>query len=108
MEIRVDIDETLCCNSPAGVNEPVNSIIAKVNRFGDEGHTIVLWTSRPESFREETEAELEAWNVWYDELIMDKPSFDLLVDDKAVNVLGWMRGDECGNASEWAREERLG
>ena len=49
MIIYVDIDETIA-NTPEDRNyslsKPIAENIQKVNKYHDEGHTIVYWTAR--------------------------------------------------------------
>ena len=93
--IFVDIDNTLC-NTP-GTNyaaaTPWRDRIAVVNRLFDEGHQVVIWTARgalngvTPALRELTAAQLKLWGVRHHELRLDKPYFDLLVDDRALTSL---------------------
>lgn len=94
MVICVDIDETICTR-PKGEShyesaEPIHLNIAKINALYDSGNTIVYWTARGsrtgEDWRELTSSQLELWGAKYHELRLDKPYFDLLVDDKATTV----------------------
>ncbi len=64
-EIRKDLDFTKC--------EPMKTRISQVNKFYDEGHTIVLYTGRSSETRNLTTKWLKQHNVKYHELIMDKP-----------------------------------
>jgi hypothetical protein len=96
--IRVDIDETICdtpyCMDDNGSlkREYHNSVpaiesIAKINRLYEAGHTIIYWTSRGSrtkiNWRELTEKQLSNWEAKYHELHLDKPYYDLIIDDKA-------------------------
>ena len=72
------------------------SLVGTVNRLYNEGHTIKLFTARGsmsgKDWTEHTAAQMKEWGIKYHELIMNKkPHYDLLVDDKAVNVEDWMR-----------------
>jgi hypothetical protein len=55
------------------------------------GHKVVIFTARYEIDRVVTEKWLEenGFHGLYDELIMDKPKFDYLVDDRAIRFEGW-------------------
>ncbi len=54
----------------------------------NSGDHIVIWTARgAESgidYRTLTEKQLREWGVQYHELRMDKPAFDMLIEDKSV------------------------
>jgi hypothetical protein len=92
MVLRIDIDNTIC--DTQGVNywaaKPKLDIIHKINKLYNEGHTIVIWTSRGvgsgKDLNRMTRGQLKQWGVKYHSLKMDKPLFDLFVDDKAINA----------------------
>ena len=92
MVIRVDIDETIC-NSPSDRNYanavPMMDRITKINELYDAGHTIIYWTARGATtgidWREVTRKQFKEWGVKYHELHLDKPTYDLFIDDKNIN-----------------------
>ena len=97
MIIYVDLDEVLChvpgdISQPRDYNQavPDEYMIAKVNELSEQGHEIVIWTARGKltkiDWKEITEKQLKDWEVKYDKLSFDKPYYDLLIDDKAVNL----------------------
>jgi hypothetical protein len=57
----------------------------------DQGNNIVYWTARGQTSKtdhtELTTIQLKEWGCKYHELKMDKPSFDILIDDKTINPL---------------------
>ena len=74
---------------------PIIDRINRVNALYDAGHHITLWTSRGKAtgcsdlkkLRELTEEQLSNWGVKYHVLSLgEKPDFDVLIDDKAINV----------------------
>jgi CMP-N,N'-diacetyllegionaminic acid synthase len=91
----IDIDNTLCATDGtdyAGA-QPWPERIAVVTRLYEAGHRIVIWTARGSlngvtlALRHLTESQLETWGVCYHELRIDKPFFDVLVDDRALTSL---------------------
>ena len=93
MNVYVDIDETICYY--AGERDynkalPMPENIEKINKLYDEGNEITYWTARGSLTEKDwtglTLVQLEQWGVRYHELKMGKPYFDMLIDDKAVNV----------------------
>ena len=73
-----------------------NSIIEnieKVNRYYDDGHTIVYWTARGAvtgiDWTELTKEQLDKWGAKHHELKLDKPFYDIFIDDKNINVKDW-------------------
>jgi hypothetical protein len=91
--IYVDIDETIC-KTPESRDyfkaEPITKNIAKINKLYDEGNTIVYWTSRGSRKQIDwytlTKSQLDSWGVKYHELRVDKPYYDLFIDDKTNRI----------------------
>lgn len=88
----VDIDNTICrtVGNDYRNSDPFPDKIAKINSLFEDGHEIVYWTSRGgtsgKDWSELTERQLRRWGCLYDELRLDKPSFDILFDDKAKKI----------------------
>jgi len=94
----IDIDETICFYFDTrryDLAEPDYENIAKINRLYDEGWRIVYWTARGavsgNDYTAYTASQLDSWGCKYHELITGtspnpKPSFDLIVDDKAKRI----------------------
>jgi len=92
MIIYVDIDDTICTTPENGTYkdaEPIPKRIAKINELYDEGNVIVYYTARGMitgiDWRKITEEQLEKWGCKYHELRLDKPAFDLLIDDRSIH-----------------------
>jgi len=91
--IYVDIDETIC-TTPSSRNYsdaiPINKNIDKINKLYDEGNTIVYWTSRGSrkqiNWYNLTEEQLKSWGAKFHELRVDKPYYDLFIDDKTLRI----------------------
>jgi mannose-6-phosphate isomerase-like protein (cupin superfamily) len=96
MRYFIDLDGTLCTKCAAGAGdysaaEPIWHRIQNVNRLYNDGHHITIWTARGAvsgvDYRELTATQLFDWGVLYHELSMgEKPSYDVLIDDKCFNV----------------------
>ena len=91
-----DIDGTLCDTQEKKYLEasPFEDAVKEVNRLYDAGHHILMFTARGTTsgidWTEETAVQLKRWGVKYHELIMNvKPSFDIIIDDRAVNADDW-------------------
>ena len=94
-----DIDGVICKtrNGDYSNSTPNMKAIKKINDLYDEGHKIIIFTARfmgrtnnnvkqaHEIGFKFTTDQLQKWNVKYNRLFMGKPSFDLLIDDKALN-----------------------
>jgi len=92
--IYVDIDNTICTTNPGLLDKylkstPIPSKIAYINSLYDNGNTITYWTARGGSsgvdYTELTTRQLTEWGCKYHRLIMGKPSYDLLIDDKTMH-----------------------
>ena len=94
-----DIDGTICTlrkRSDYNNAKPFPKMIKKINYLYDEGHTIKLFTARGCNsgidHTDLTTNQLDKWGLKYHELIMNKkPHYDLLIDDKAINVEDFRR-----------------
>ena len=92
MNIFIDLDNTLCTtnNSDYENSKPIIERINKVNQLKKEGNYITIWTARGNTSGIDhinlTKQQLNKWDIHYDNLILGKPSYDLYIDDKSVNV----------------------
>lgn len=91
--IYVDIDETICeTSTPRNYLEskPLKENIEKINMLYDKGNTIVYWTARGSktqmNWYELTKQQLIDWGVKFHELRVDKPYYDLFIDDKTLRI----------------------
>ena len=86
--IAVDIDGTLAEEEEGWKHYhraiPRSKIIAKINRLYDEGHTIVIHTSRWEEDKRTTEQWLKEHGIKYHYLVMDKFRADVYIDSQAL------------------------
>ena len=68
--------------------QPIIENIEKINKLYDEGNTIVYWTARGSrkqiDWTELTAKQLAEWGVKYNELRVDKPFYDLFIEDKSL------------------------
>lgn len=86
-----DIDGTICTNTNGNYKaaKPLTNRIEFVNQLFDAGHTIVYWTARGghsgKDYSELTKTQIDNWGCKYHELKMNKPSYDVFVDDKAFS-----------------------
>lgn len=91
--IYVDIDETICTTPQSRKYEdaePIFSNIEKINQLYDNGNTIVYWTSRGSrkqiNWYDLTYKQLVLWGAKFHELRVDKPYYDLFIDDKTLRI----------------------
>lgn len=94
MKIFVDIDETICSNDQKrnySNAKPIYENITKVNALYDKGNEITYWSARGSGtgidWYNVTVNQFKEWGVKYHFLILgEKPIYDLLIDDKALNI----------------------
>jgi hypothetical protein len=95
--IFVDIDDTICETDGMNYSEsnPIMKNITFVNKLFEEGHRITYWTARGTKtgtdHRKLTEEQLKIWGAKYHELRLQKPAYDILIDDKAINNISEAR-----------------
>ncbi|MDG1950356.1 MAG: hypothetical protein P8J32_06120 [bacterium] len=99
MDIYVDVDETLMRTEGMDYEsaQPIPENIDKINKIFDAGHTITVWTARGAKsgidWRDLTEKQLDEAELKYHYLRLDKPPFDVFIDDKALNARSWEKGE---------------
>ena len=105
MKYCFDLDGTLCetLRDPDGHNvrywetTPYPYMIEQVNKLYDEGNRIIIMTARGrgsgKDWTELTTEQLDRWGVRYHELepMFHKPTADLFIDDKGINVEDWKK-----------------
>ena len=99
----VDIDNTICLtkNGDYANSHPLEDRIAKINKLYNDGHTIIYFTARgmgrtsnnvqqaTDLFYELTEVQLKKWGAKYNKLLFGKPSCDIILDDKCIDLEGF-------------------
>lgn len=91
MVLYFDIDKTIFETEDTDytTSKPIIKNIEIVNKLYDEGHEITLWTARGAlsgiDWTELTKNQLSMFGVKYHYLKLDKPFFDLFIDDKVFN-----------------------
>lgn len=93
MIIYVDIDNTITITNATDYANavPILDRIKKINSLYIEGHIIVYWTARGSgsgiNYYELTINQLDKWGCLYHDLKLNKPIYDLFIDDKAIDTL---------------------
>ena len=96
--ICFDIDNTICTTNRNNYLDakPKYAVIKKINELYENGYYIKLFTARFMGRNQEnvkkakkqgytlTMIQLKKWNLKFHKLIMGKPSYDLLIDDKSI------------------------
>lgn len=85
------LDGTLCTtvNNDFKTAEPIKCHIDYVNYLKDQGHYIIIWTDREDitgvCHTNLTYNQLCKWNVKYDKILLSKPVYDVLYDNRAFD-----------------------
>ena len=93
--IYVDIDGTICDSpkSDYANSKPITERIKVINDLFEAGNTIIYWTARGATTGIDwggfTKSQLDEWGCKYTRLIMNKPHYDLWIDDKAWNDMDY-------------------
>ena len=97
MIVVVDIDGTICYtpNNDYEKSIPYPKAIERINQHYYQGDTVIYYTSRGGTsgidWTELTKKQLKEWGCLYHELRMNKLSYDVWYDDKAVNAIENLR-----------------
>jgi len=101
MIIFVDIDDTICYylkdidNKDYNNAQPYLERIKKINDLYNNGNTIIYWTARGTmtgiNWFHITYNQLKSWGCLFTELRMNKPKYDLFIDDKNINSNTYFR-----------------
>ena len=102
MKIFVDIDETICYyenKRDYNLAKPIKKRIEKINNLFDAGNEITYWTARGTvtkiNWYQVTKNQLKEWGCKYHNLIVgEKPAYDLLICDKAINSEKYFNTEE--------------
>lgn len=92
MKWLVDIDNTICITNNSSYIDaiPKLDVIAFLNKRFDNGDQIIYWTARGTmtgiNWYHITKDQLDRWGCHYTELRMNKPDYDIWLDDKALNI----------------------
>jgi mannose-6-phosphate isomerase-like protein (cupin superfamily) len=88
----IDLDNTLCRTVDGLYHQsiPIEERIERVRMLKLQGHHITIWTARGAKsgidYMDLTLKQLKEWNVPYDCLSMEKPDYDVYIDDKSFHV----------------------
>ena len=96
--ICFDLDGVICNNTYGDYSKakPIKKSINKINSLYNKGHIIKVFTARYMGRNNEdiskaytdgykfTKNQLDSWGLKYNFLILGKPTYDILVDDKHI------------------------
>jgi len=102
MNIFIDFDKTICPDY-SGKTMPMENAIATINDLYDAGHAINIYSYRTnpdceQVFGRTVPQEIELmtnylnkWHIKFHGFILNKPLFDILIDDRSHNPqeVGW-------------------
>jgi len=97
-KICVDIDGVICHTkkNQYKLSKPNYKVIKLINNLYDDGNYIVIFTARYMGRNKDivskakkqgfnlTLKQLKKWGLKFNKLLLGKPSYDLIIDDKAL------------------------
>jgi hypothetical protein len=100
-----DIDGVICSTNGNDYknSKPIYKSIKKINQLYSAGNIILIFTARfmgrsndnpilaKKRGYQFTFKQLKKWKLNFHKLIFGKPSFDFIVDDKAINFKNWIK-----------------
>ncbi|HEX4886524.1 MAG TPA: hypothetical protein VFV37_00625 [Luteibaculaceae bacterium] len=92
MQLIIDIDGTICTEEKTysrALAKPLPGAVESVNKYYEQGHTIIFYTARTWMEFEMTTDWLQKNGFKYHQLIMGKPIGDVWIDDRALRFEGW-------------------
>jgi len=92
MQLIIDMDGTICTEEKTysrSLAKPKNGAIESINELYDNGHTIIIYSSRTWMEYEITFEWLKKYGVKYHQLVMGKPIGDYWIDDRAIKFENW-------------------
>jgi glycerol-3-phosphate cytidylyltransferase len=88
-----DFDETICFrNSGEDYTKafPISGVVEHINKLYDDGHRILIFTARGASsgryWLNVTYNQCLEWGLKFHSINPRKPSYDIIIDDKAINA----------------------
>jgi hypothetical protein len=88
----VDIDNTICTTEGNDYENaiPKKEVIEKINKLWHDGNVVIYWTARGKGSSKDwfifTLKQLQGWGCRFNSIRMDKPSYDFILDDKAMKL----------------------
>jgi phosphoglycolate phosphatase-like HAD superfamily hydrolase len=99
--VVIDLDGTLCTELSTferSMALPKDGAEKLLRTLNNAGYTIIIYTARSWSEFAMTEAWLHKYGLYYDVLLMGKPTYNLWIDDRAINC-----SDNLDEIERWIR-----
>ena len=90
--IFIDIDGTVCTEERTfdrPLAKPIEGAKEQINKWFEEGHTIVFWSARGWEQYKVTEKWLNDNGFKYNQILLGKPQGSVFIDDRARQFTGW-------------------
>jgi len=98
-----DVDN-YCCRTEGSDypnDTPIKEVIEAINMLYEKGHYIKMFTGRgvisKRNWEPLTRQQFQQWGLKYNELIMGKPHFDFIGDDKMITIGELLRNETLEN-----------
>jgi hypothetical protein len=94
-----DVDGVICRTAKSNYksSKPNYKVIKVINKLYDQCHYIIIFTARYMGRHNDnankakkigynfTFKQLKKWGLKFDKLVFGKPTYDIIIDDKAIN-----------------------
>lgn len=90
--ILIDIDGTICTEERTfdrPLAKPIAGAKEKINKWYEDGHTIIFWSARGWEQYKVTEKWLKDNGFMYHQILLGKPQGTIFIDDRARQFIGW-------------------
>lgn len=92
MRIIVDLDGTICTEEEYHnriLAQPLKKAVSSINKLYNEGHTIIIYSSRSWQQYDMTLEWLKNYGLKYHQLYLGKPIGEVWLDDRAIRFNKW-------------------
>lgn len=92
MRLIIDLDGTICSEEKTfsrSMAKPKKNAVESINKLFNEGHTIIIYSSRSWLEYEMTIDWLNRYKIKFHQLILGKPIGDYWIDDRAIKFNSW-------------------
>jgi len=86
MRICIDLDDTIMDYESGEMIAGADKAIRDLKK---KGHKIIVFTANWLTHKGIIKGWLKSHNIPYDDIVMGKPIFDILIDDRARQFKGW-------------------
>ena len=91
-QLIIDLDGTICTEEKIfnrGLATPLPGAKEALDKFKEEGHTIIIYSARGWNEYDMTIRWLKSNYIPYDQVVLGKPIGQYWIDDRAIRFTSW-------------------